>query len=108
MTYAFPILMLLIGVALGAAAVWFLLRARIEQAAERARGAIEAERATLVERLDGREQTIAQLKATADQATRDAADVQQKLAHLAQERAQLVTLLQKEREHAAEKLALLG
>jgi DNA recombination protein RmuC len=108
MTYIFPILMLLIGVALGAAAVWLLLRARIEQAAERARGAVEAERATLVERLDGREQTIAELKTAADQATRDAAEAQQKLAHLAQERAQLVTMLQKEREHAAEKLALLG
>jgi DNA recombination protein RmuC len=108
MTYLLPILMLLVGVALGAAAVWLLLRARIEQATERARGAIEAERATLVERLDGREQTIAQLKTTADQATRDAADSQQKLTHLAQERTQLHTMLQKEREHAAEKLALLS
>ena len=85
-----------------------MLRARIEQAAERARGAIEAERATLVERLNGREQTIAQLKVTAEQATREAAEAQQKLAHWQQEQAQLVTMLQKEREHAAEKLALWG
>ena len=36
MTYLFPILMLLIGVALGAAAVWLWMRAKIEQVAERA------------------------------------------------------------------------
>ncbi|HKD36689.1 MAG TPA: DNA recombination protein RmuC [Pirellulales bacterium] len=108
MTYLLPILMLLLGIAIGAAAAWLVMRLRIEQAAERARGAIETERATLVERLDGREEMIAKLQEAIAQSGRDASDFQQKVTQLAQERAQLATLLQKEREHAAEKLALFN
>ena len=52
MDYILPILMLLFGVAFGAAGAWVVMRARIEHAAELARRAGEAERATLVERLD--------------------------------------------------------
>ncbi|HEV3416686.1 MAG TPA: DNA recombination protein RmuC [Pirellulales bacterium] len=108
MNDALPILMLLVGVVLGAAGVWIVLRAKIEHAAERARGAIEAERATLIERLEGREQTIVQIKTAAERANELYAEAQQKLASLVQEKVLLATTLQKEREQTAEKLALLG
>jgi DNA recombination protein RmuC len=108
MTYVLPLLMLLVGIAIGAAAAWLVMRLRIEQAAERARAAIETERATLAERLGGREQMIAQLQTIVAQAGRDAAESQHKFTQLAQERAQLATMLQKEREHAAEKLVLFN
>jgi DNA recombination protein RmuC len=108
MTYVLPLLMLLVGIAIGVAAAWLVMRLRIEQAAERARGALETERATLAERLGGREQMIAQLQTAVAQSGRDTADFQHKVTQLAQERAQLATMLQKEREHAAEKLALFN
>jgi DNA recombination protein RmuC len=95
MDYVLPVLMLLVGVAFGAAGAWIALRARGE-----------AERATLVERLDSREQSIADLKAAAERINQGNAESQQKLAQLVQERAHLAALLQKERETSAEKLAL--
>ncbi len=52
MEYVLPIVMLLIGVGLGVAGAWLAMRVRIEHAAERARAAGAAERATLVERLE--------------------------------------------------------
>ncbi|HEY2146490.1 MAG TPA: DNA recombination protein RmuC, partial [Pirellulales bacterium] len=108
MTYVLPILMLLVGVAIGAVAAWFVMRARIEQAVERARGATETERATLAERLGGREQMIAQLQAAIAQADRNAADFQQKLTRLSEERATFATQLASERKVAEEKLALFN
>ena len=86
MTYVLPILMLFIGIAIGAVAAWFVMRARSAQAVERARGAIEAERATLAERLDGREQMIAQLRPPRLRRTRDAADFGRNYRDLTEER----------------------
>ena len=94
MDYLPLIMMMLVGVAFGAAGAWI------------ACGAGEAERAMLVERLDGRDQTIAELKAAAERASQAYSESQQKLAQLVQEHAQLATMLQKERESGAEKLAL--
>ena len=108
MDYLLPILMLLIGVALGAAGIWVVLRARIEHAAERARGAADSERATLVERLEGRERIIAELKAAAEQINELNFGAQKKLVLLSQEKVELATTLQNERKQTAEKMALLA
>ena len=50
------------GVALGAAAAWFFLRAQMQGGFERGRATMEAERAALVERLAGRDAEVARLE----------------------------------------------
>jgi len=58
MNYVFPILILLLGIALGGAGVWLLLRAKIAAALDRGRGESAAETAALSERLVAREDSI--------------------------------------------------
>jgi DNA recombination protein RmuC len=74
MDYILPILMLMVGVAFGAAGAWVVMRARIEHAAELARRAGEAERATLVERLDQERKQTAEKLALLSQAEQKMTD----------------------------------
>jgi DNA recombination protein RmuC len=74
MDYILPILMLLFGVAFGAAGAWVVMRVRIEHAAELARRAGEAERATLVERLDQERKQTAEKLAVLSQAEQKMTD----------------------------------
>ncbi|HET8727049.1 MAG TPA: DNA recombination protein RmuC [Alphaproteobacteria bacterium] len=85
MPFAFDVVSLLIGLTLGAAAVWLALRA----------GA-----ATAAARLEAAEAQAEELRA-------ERAEREGKLLALHSERAELATALDKEREAAAEKLALL-
>jgi DNA recombination protein RmuC len=55
------IVMLILGVVIGCTAAWLVLKARIQQAAERARSEADVERAALTERLEAGEQQIATL-----------------------------------------------
>ncbi len=73
------ILMLLLGAALGGVAVWFALRGRTQAAVEAALAARQAEQAVLAERLQARDQQIAQLTATARQAEEEAKRLQAEL-----------------------------
>ena len=54
--------MLLLGIALGGAGVWLLLRAKIAAAYDRGRGESAAETAALSERLVAREESIEELR----------------------------------------------
>ncbi len=53
-----PIVLLLIGLAVGGGAVWLLLRAKIQHAYDRGKSEADAERIVLSERLAARDQTI--------------------------------------------------
>jgi len=53
-----PILMLVAGLAIGGVTIWLILRSRVEQAGEKARAETESERATLLERLQGRDEQL--------------------------------------------------
>jgi len=102
------VVMLLVGVALGAVGVWLIDRSRLRQAESAARGAVGAELATLNERVAAREQTIAQLRE----------EIRQLLAQIEQRRAaetqlrekvsQLGATLVQEKKQAEEKLAVLN
>jgi DNA recombination protein RmuC len=109
-----PLLTFILGLALGAAACWWLLRWKIAAEFERGRKEGQAELAAMNERLAGRDNNIAELKAEiaglkAEIEKREAAihGVQKQITELSTRGGQLETALQQERRQAAEKLALL-
>lgn len=107
MAYVLPVLMLLIGLAVGGAAVWLVLRARIDHAVERVKGEAESVRATLAERVQSREQALNEAKTALHD--RDARLHQQQAANSDLERklVQYHHTLQSERTQHKEKVALL-
>ncbi len=140
------LIMLAVGLLLGAGAVWLLLRGQVQHAADSAKAAAQAELAVLTERLQAKEQQIRSLSSTAEQTSAANASLQEQLKVEAQNRAAaeakntrigeletelaatesalqalhgemtalkeahsaLKTTLDKERQAAAEKLALLN
>lgn len=99
--------MLIAGLAIGAFVVWLVLRPRIKHEYERARGETQAERATLVERLQGKDQQNRKLES-------DIVELQSRLSEFQNENANLManisalgTQLDAERKAAIEKLGLL-
>lgn len=58
--------------AMGAMIAWLILRDKIRQEGERIHGEVESERATLGERLEGREQQILELKGSIEKLSEDA------------------------------------
>ncbi len=107
MEFVLPVAMLLIGIAIGGAGVWFALKAKAIQAVEQVRAEMGAERATLLERLQNREQVLEQNKTVLQQ--KDAEIHQQNIAvrELHKKLTGYHTTLMKERKQAEEKLALL-
>ena len=102
-----PILMLVVGIAVGGGSVWLLLRAKIEHARQRGKSESEAERAALVERLDARQGTIDDLNAQARRLESQVRELQLAETNLREKAVELETTLQQERKQAEEKLAVL-
>ena len=67
MTNLIPAAAFLVGLLIGALVIWLLMRSRIRQAVSEAIAAAEAEKATLHERLEGREQGLTEAKALLQQ-----------------------------------------
>jgi DNA recombination protein RmuC len=105
---ALPILLLLVGLALGAGAVWAVMRAKVEHAHGRGKAAAEAQQAALGERLAAREQTIQELTAKLRQLEQDLAECRTTEVSLRGKEVQLATTLVQERKQAAERLAELN
>jgi DNA recombination protein RmuC len=91
---------LVVGLAVGAGAVWLALRSRERGALERGRSEFAAERATLTERQSEGARQLEMTKAALEAA-------QTEVMALREQTAKLETASVKEREAAAEKLALL-
>lgn len=103
----FPILVLLIGVALGGVGVWLLLRAKIGAAYDRGRGESTAETAALSERLVAREEAIEELRNRMSEKDASLADLQRQVTTLSTKAAELNRALLEQQKQAQEKLALL-
>jgi DNA recombination protein RmuC len=101
------IIMLLIGLGIGAGAVWLILRGKIANAFEQGRGESRMEMAALSERLSGRETSIEELKNSLQQRDVSLREFQTQITDLSSKGARLETVLQEERRQAQEKLALL-
>jgi DNA recombination protein RmuC len=105
--------MLLIGLAIGAVAMWFILRARLQRAEAQARAEGQTERAVLAERLQSKEEEIRRLSAALEEGTRRLDELQGLLHAEAEKRAAAETRSQqiprleedlREREARAEAL----
>ena len=107
MDHILPIVLLLIGLAVGGGAVWLLLRAKIQHAYDRGKSEADAERVALSERLNARDQTIGGLGAKVQELERQIAEHHAAESKLHSQVAQLATTLTQERKQAEEKLALL-
>ena len=105
--YIFPILMLLLGVALGGAGAWLVLRLKIAAAYDRGRGESAAETAALSERLVAREETIEELRNRIAEKDASLADLQRQITALSTRAAELKQALLEQQKQAQEKLALL-
>jgi DNA recombination protein RmuC len=99
--------MLITGLAVGALVVWLLLRPRINHEYDRARSESETERATLVERLQGKHDQTRKLEADLAELNLKLAEFQSENAVLFARISSLETQLEAERKAAAEKLGLL-
>ena len=95
------------GLVLGGFGVWLLLLPRIRNEYSRARSESESERATLVERLQGKERHLGDLKAELAESTARLATLQSENSALQARTSGLEAELEQERKAAAEKLALL-
>ena len=107
MEHILPIIMLLLGVFLGALGVWLLLRAKINAAYDNGRGESAAVSAALEEKVIGREETIQELSARLKEEEISSSDLQRQVLALSTQIAGLKSDLAAEQEQAREKLALL-
>jgi DNA recombination protein RmuC len=92
---------------LGAVIMWLLLRPRIKHEYDRARSVSETERATLVERLQGKHDQTRKLEADLGESNANLAESQSENAVLFARISSLETQLDAERKAAIEKLGLL-
>src|SRR5262245_2327450 len=99
--------MLAVGVALGGFTAWLAARGRIKREYDRARSESEAERATLVERLQGKHDQARKFEADLSELNARLSEFQNENAGLLAQISSLETQLDAERNAASEKLVLL-
>jgi len=107
MDVVLPIVMLVLGIAVGGGAAWLVLRGKVRHALDRGRGEAGAEMAALSERLVGREETIEELRRELSGRDVSLEKLQAEVLALSDRGSRLETTLKEERRQAAEKLALL-
>ena len=99
--------MMALGGALGGILVWLVLRPRIKHEFDRARSQFEGERATLLERLQGKDQQTRKFEADLSGLNSRLIDFQNENAALLAQISALETQLNAERNASIEKLSLL-
>src|SRR5829696_2448383 len=108
MEIVFPVSMLAVGLGIGTVSIWFITRTKLKYEFERGRAAGESERATLTERLAGKESQLRELRdmldREVDQSEQLRSDNAQTLASLSA----LQTRLEEERKASHEKLTLIN
>ena len=108
MEHILPILLLLIGLAVGCLATWLVMRGKMQHAHDLGKADADSEQMVLAERLVAREQTIAELAAKVQQLDVEIRECRALEANFKAKEAQLATTLVQERKQAEEKLAVLN
>jgi len=101
------LVMLVVGLIVGGAFAWLILRPRIKHEYDRARSQFEGERATLLERLQGKDQQTRKLEADSSALNSRLIEFQNENAGLLAQISGLETQLNAERKASIEKLSLL-
>ena len=99
--------LVLFGLAVGAAVCWLVVRPRIKHEYDRARSESQTERATLVERLAGKEHQLQELRADLDQQCAEYDFLRQENANTLAQLSALQARLEEERKANQEKLGLI-
>jgi DNA recombination protein RmuC len=102
-----PVLTLFVGLLLGAAAIWLIFRTKLKFEYDRARVETEGERATLVERLAGKDRQSQELREALQREIARSDQIKAESANNLARLASLQTLLEEERKASEEKLGLL-
>jgi len=108
MNYILPILLLLIGLAIGVAAAWLVLKTKSQNVYERGKAHAEGERIALAERVQARDQTISDLNDKVHKLEQKVHECQTTETSLRTKLAQYATTLDQERKQAEEKLAVVN
>lgn len=101
------VLTLFVGFLLGSAAIWLIFRSKVKYEYDRARAATEAERATLTERLAGKDRQSQELRAALEREIAKGDQVKAESASNLAKLSSLQTRLEEERKASQEKLGLL-
>ena len=103
-----PASMLVVGIVVGAFSLWFLTRTKLSYEFERGRAEGETERATLIERLSGKEVQLRELHDSLDREKDESERLRGENAGNLANLLALQTRLEDERRASQEKLALLS
>lgn len=108
MELVFPASMLALGLIVGTLSIWFITRTKLKYEFDRGRAAGEAERATLTERLAGKEDQLRELRDALDRETDQSEFLRTENARTLANLSALQTRLEEERKASQEKLAMLS
>ena len=103
MNAVLPVICFAIGGLLAALIAWWICRGQAQQAAHHARASLATDQAVLSERLQAREQQVAQFSSNIQQHETTARSLQAEVSQLKQQQVQLATTLKEERQQAAER-----
>jgi DNA recombination protein RmuC len=108
MEILFPASMLAIGLIIGGLFIWLTNRTKLKYEYDRARAEIDTERATLAERLSGKEEQARALREALDREVQQTNGLRAENAQALAELSALTTRLEEERKSSQEKLKLLS
>ena len=108
MEIVFPATMLALGLIVGSLSIWFVTRTKLKFEFDRGRAAGESERATLTERLAGKEDQLRELREALDRETDQTEFLRTENARTLADLSALQTRLEEERKASQEKLSLLN
>jgi DNA recombination protein RmuC len=108
MEILFPASMLAIGLIIGGLFVWLTTRTTLKHEYDRARAEVDTERATLVERLAGKEEQLRELREAFEREASQSDGLRTENAQALADISALMTRLEEERKSSLEKMELLS
>jgi DNA recombination protein RmuC len=108
MEILFPASMLVIGLIVGGLFVWLTKRSQLKHEYERGRAEIDTERATLTERLSGKEQQLREIRESLERETAQSKGLRAENSQARADLSALTTRLEEERKASHEKIELLS
>ena len=108
MEILFPASMLIIGLIVGGLFVWLTKRSQLKIEFERGRAEVDTERATLIERLSGKEAQLRELREALERESAQSNGLRAENTQALAEMSALTTRLEEERKASQEKIELLN